>query len=100
MIPATLEECFPAIDALLVQEDKDFLLKAENLDDALTAFHHSLGRHLRNEWNLWWNSDLAQHLRASHGIDHPDDMSDFIMKQYVRSRYPTLWERLSNTETT
>lgn len=94
LIPKTLEECYPALDALLVQEDKDFLLKAENIFDACIDLHHSLGRHLRNEWGLWQESDLYHHLKVQHGIDHPDDMSHFILEQYVRHRYPTLWERI------
>lgn len=95
MIPKTLEECFPALDALLVQEDKDFLFKAESIHDACIDLHHSLGRHLRNEWRLWHGSDLALHLQEKHGIHHPDDMSHFILEQYIRHQYPTLWARLS-----
>ena len=94
-IPKTLEECFPALDALLVQEDRDFLLKAEDINGALADLHHSLGRHLRNEWGLWDDSELFQHIKAKYRLDHPDDMSHLILERYVRHRFPTLWERIS-----
>jgi hypothetical protein len=57
-----------------------------------------LGQFLRNEWGLWKDSALAQHLRQVHGIDHPDDMSHLILTRYCRVRYPTLWDRLAKDD--
>lgn len=97
-IPTTLEESFVALDDLLGEEDKQFLLKATDGESAALELHHSLGRYLRNEWGLWQKSALAQLLKVKHGIDHPDDMSHFILVEYIRSKYPTLWNRLLEAE--
>jgi len=82
---------------MLVKEDQDYLLGAKDIEGAAISLHHSLGRHLRNEWGLWQDSELAKHLREKHGQVHPDSMSHFILVHYCRVRMPTLWERLSNT---
>ena len=94
MIPLTLEECFPALDKLLCDEDKSYLAQATNYDQAAVTLHHSLGRYLRCEWRLWGGSPLAQSLRTNHGFMHPDDMSHFILVEYMRSRHPTCWQRI------
>jgi len=95
MIPTTLDECFPALDALLGGTWVEVHLKqSQDIHDAAISLHHSLGTYLRNEWGLWRGSDLAKHLTAAHGIQHPDDMSHFILTQYCRAHCPTLWQRL------
>lgn len=91
-VPTTLEEAFDALDKMLSDEDKEYLQK--NPDEAPIRLHHSLGRHLRNEWGLWSDSVLKTHLMEVHGIKHPDDMSGFILDEYARCRYPTRYDRL------
>jgi hypothetical protein len=83
MTPATLDECFPALDEMLCQEDKDYLLNTPDTKQVLARLHHSLGRHLRNKWGLWGSSPLAQNLREQHGVSHPDDMSHHILNSYI-----------------
>ena len=84
---------------MLSDEDRRFLQEAKDPDDAAVSLHHSLGRHLRNEWALWGDdSKLKQHLREKHGITHPDDMSGFILRQYSRARIPTRYDRLKADE--
>jgi len=91
-LPTNMGEAFLALDAMLVQEDKDYLRKAENADDAAVHLHHSLGRHLRNEWGLWTDSPIAQYLKAL-GVDHPDDMSHHILVAYCRENVRSRFER-------
>jgi hypothetical protein len=89
MVPTTLDEAIVALDAILCQEDKDYLHNATDPEEAATFLHPSLGRHLRNEWDLWGDPPLAQHLKNL-GIDHPDDMSHQVIVAYcrnVRSRF-------------
>lgn len=93
--PTTLEECFAVLDVLLGDE-REALLREEG---TVVRVHHGLGRHIRNEWGLWSGSVLAKHLREKHGLDHPDDMSHFILTTYIRSKIPTLWERVASDST-
>jgi len=93
-IPNTLDEAFVALDALLSAEDREFIQKTKDPERTVIRLHHTLGQHLRNEWGLWQNSELAQHLKREHGLDHPDDMSHFILVRYSRVWLPTRWDRL------
>lgn len=92
--PTTLVEAFRALDEMLSESDQQIILNAENIDDLIADLHHSLGRHLRNQWGLWAGSPLAKCLRETHGVTHPDDMSSFILREYIRENVPTVWERL------
>jgi len=94
-IPTTLDEAFAALDAMLSDEDRRYLQEAEDPHKAAVSLHHSLGRHIRNEWGLWGDgSELKRHIRQKHGFIHPDDMSGLILREYCRARYPTAWDRL------
>lgn len=95
-IPTTLDEAFEALDKMLCDEDREYLQK--HPDKAPTKLHHSLGRHLRNNWGFWTESALKTHLRTVHGIKHPDDMSGFILDEYARCRYPTRYDRIRSDE--
>lgn len=47
----------------------------------LTDFHHSLGRHIRNTYNIWryeWEPDLVD--GVDHSKYHPDNISMEIIK--------------------
>ena len=97
MIPKTLDETIPALDALLSEDDRKLVQEAETAEEVrklIGAAHHGLGQHLRNEWGLWQDSELAQDLKNNHGIDHPDDMSGFILDHYSRARIKTRYERM------
>lgn len=77
-IPTNLEECIKKLDTQLSEDDKQFLID----NDAL-AVHHTLGRYIRNNWGLWKDSELKQNIQKL-GYEHPDDMSNFIIKEYIK----------------
>lgn len=93
--PTNLEEAHTALRAMLTQSQHDHLLKSDAPAESLAIeLHHSLGRHLRNEWGLWQGSELAKDLRGNHGISHPDDMSHFIIVTYCQRFIRTRFERI------
>lgn len=64
------------------QANQDEFLLAEWSDHSLIDYHHSLGRHIRNNYSLWtfeWEPELRD------GIDyskyHPDNISMEIIKE-------------------
>ena len=80
MIPQNLREAIEELDRKLNKEDKEYIVENGSL-----AVHHSLGRWIRNNWGLWKEED--NELKASLkklGYRHPDDMSNYIIKQYIR----------------
>lgn len=78
--PKNLDECIAVLEKSLSKKDikafKDRSLTTEEV-------HHTLGRSLRNNWNLWGESKLKDWFNNI-GIHHPDDMSDIILKSFVR----------------
>jgi hypothetical protein len=79
VIPKNIEEAFAELDRMLQQDDKDYIVENGSI-----AVHHSLGRWIRNNWELW--DDEANDLKrifTEIGISHPDDMSDHIIKWYI-----------------
>lgn len=103
-IPKTLEETAEALDKMLDEESRQLIRAAKTTEDVhhiLIGAHHGLGRHLRNTWGLWTDSDLAKDMRKR-GIDHPDDMSHAIMAHYaqwcVRSRYQRIRDDNARSE--
>ena len=79
VIPKNIEEAFAELDRMLQQDDKDYIVENGSI-----AVHHSLGRWIRNNWELW--DDEANDLKRIFieiGISHPDDMSNYIIKWYI-----------------
>ena len=76
-IPTTIEEAMASLDARMTDEDKAYIQKHGSI-----SVHHTLGRWIRNEWGLWGDSGLKQ-LLAGKGIEHPDEMSDYIIQQFI-----------------
>lgn len=78
MIPNNLEEAIKELDKELLDEDKNYLLEHGAL-----SVHHSLGRWIRNTWELWDDKDneLKTSLKKL-GYNHPDDMSNYIIEKY------------------
>lgn len=97
-IPLTLEETVEALDKMLSDDDRAFLQNSEDPEGAAVALHHTLGRVLRNTWALWAGSPLARHFREVHSLDHPDDMSGKILRNYTRARFPTRYQRIASDE--
>jgi hypothetical protein len=101
MKPRTLEETIPALDAMLSEDDRKLIQEATTAEEVyklIVAAHHGLGQTLRNEWGLWHGSELAQDLKKNHGVDHPDDMSHFILDHYSRVRIRTRAQRILGVE--
>lgn len=78
-VPSNLKEAIIQLDNDLQEEDKQFLLENGSL-----SVHHTLGRWIRNNWGLWdEHSELKLNI-AKLGYIHPDDMSNFIIKEYIK----------------
>ena len=86
-IPNNLEQAIEYLDKLLQEEDKEYLFKEYilQLEKAALSVHHSLGRWIRNNWGLWNEEDneLKANLKKL-GYEHPDDMSNYIIEQYLK----------------
>ncbi len=80
VIPKTFEEAVASIDSLISKDTKYFLRTGG--ENAAIQLHSTLGRYLRNKWELWADSELAQYMRSVKGINHPDDMSHAILVAY------------------
>lgn len=78
-VPRTIAEAMIVLDLILDDEDREFLL-----ENGALSVHHSLGRHLRNEWHLW-DSDPnnLKKILMDAGMSHPDDMSNYIIEKYI-----------------
>lgn len=76
-IPDTIEAAVAMLDTIISDEDKEYILKNGSI-----SVHHSLGRWIRNNWGLWEEGELKECLRAK-GIEHPDDMSDYIIQRFI-----------------
>ena len=72
--PKTLEEAATVLYNDLDDEEKD-TIKFSPSD----AFHHTVGRDIRNEWGLWSGSTLREHFKTVYGLGHADDMSGLIL---------------------
>jgi len=78
-IPATLEECYKALD-----KELDFLtrqtIKYSKVED-LAIYHFGTGLWIRNNW-IYPGNDRIDKVFRDAGIYHPDDMSYEIIKGY------------------
>jgi hypothetical protein len=79
-IPNTLEEAIQVLDAMLCDEDKEYLRTEEN---AAILVHDSLGRWIRNNWSLWGDYSPLKKQFIDRGITHPDEMSHNIIESYI-----------------
>lgn len=75
-----LEEVFTYLDSVYDKTIKDFMATEENA----LSLHWSLGRWMRNNLGLWGNSELKKDLMKKSGLNHPDDLSNFILKSYSK----------------
>lgn|SRR5574337_515508 len=83
--PTTIDECMIAFNEVLSPEDQVEFLKMTK--DDVGRLHHSLGRWIRNNWDLWKGGALLEHMKSL-GFIHPDDMSHSLMIEY--------WNRMHN----
>ena len=83
----TLDE---AIELILPQFEGMESYIIERSEDEFAAFCHSqlsggIGMQIRNKLSLWNDkSDLYQHFVKEHKCEHPDDMSDLIIRKIYR----------------
>ncbi len=77
--PPALARAFAFMDSALSPAERDSL--RQWLPDSAINLHMSVGLWLRNEAGLWKGGPIADSLRA-HGVRHPDDMSDVILRGY------------------
>jgi hypothetical protein len=83
--PTTIEECMRAFVEVLTPETQIELVKMSQ--DELVTTHHSLGRWIRNNWDLWLGGPLLEYMKSL-GFIHPDDMSSSLIKEF--------WNRMNN----
>lgn len=73
--PATIPEAIAALEAGLHEKDKAHLVAY-----GVSGAHHSLGRNIRNGWDLWMPAaDIVRWSKATYGVDHADDISSLIL---------------------
>ena len=77
-VPKTVEEAISTLEKILSDEDREYLLK-----NGAISMHHSLGTWIRNEWGLWTDSELKNELKKK-GFEHPDDMSNYIIEEFIK----------------
>lgn len=77
-IPKDLDE---AVAALLVEipPDQLDLFKSWEYDEALARAHSTVGRDLRNRWNLWFDGPLVSWFHTELDLTHADDMSSVLL---------------------
>lgn len=78
--PKNINEAVDKIISMLKYKNFDF---NKNEEDAALALHHSLGRWIRNNFELWGESELKTELKGKN-IDHPDDMSHHLIVKAIK----------------
>ena len=78
-IPATLDECYKALDKELDEKTKNEIKNA-GVED-LSKYHFGLGQWIRNNW-IYATEDRISKFFLDKGIKHPDDMSSIIITGY------------------
>lgn len=77
-ILSTIKAAVSSIIESLQDEDLDEII---NPNYSPANIHHTVGRHIRNEWLLWQNdSPLKRDAVNTYGIAHADDISDLILE--------------------
>ena len=85
-IPADIDDAITELDNnFLSAEDREYIMSLSE-EELPRDLHHTLGMYIRNDWGLWFDSRLAQHLRTL-GISHPDEMSAYILMAYYRHHH-------------
>lgn len=81
-IPKDLAECFIELDKKVTANSK---AKFKEVDEklAMQKLHYSLGRWIWYNWGLYEGSRLSVYMNKV-GVNHPEDMADFIVVAYHR----------------
>ena len=78
-IPKNIEEVFNFFDKELTEADKEMLLKHKAIE-----FHHTLGRWIRNNFELWNTQSELKAWLIDKSFTHPDDMSNYLIEEYQK----------------
>lgn len=81
--PRNLNEAFVAVDTLVSADEKDIFLEWSE-EKFVARTPHSLGRLIRNQWQLWDGKSPLHKWFLRSDIWHADDMSGIILTSYWR----------------
>jgi hypothetical protein len=81
--PESVSEAIKEIQAELIQTETLYEQAMKDPDRFVIGVHHTWGRWIRNEWDLWAGGPLCDELKGL-GITHPDDMSGYLIRRAVR----------------
>ena len=84
-LPTTLHEAFDILKSDLTPAEQIDIISMTKKD--LYRMHNSLGRWIRNNWELWHNGPITIYFNSL-GIYHADDMSGIIIESF--------WHHLRN----
>ena len=93
--PNDFQEALVYMDSMMTEGLKDWVRCLPDGEFGLQV-HHGFGTQIRNKWELWGNSKLAQNMYLM-GVFHPDDMSSIILDSYqlkLKGEYIRLEEQL------
>lgn len=79
-IPKNIDKALSALDKMISQEDKIYLK-----ENGAISVHFSLGMWIRNNWGLWEESDFYKYLYEKTGLMHPDDMSNYVIEEFIKT---------------
>lgn len=94
--PTNLTECIDIIESWYTKDYTDpvtsNLVKSDLrcIDElghieGMIEFHAYLGRYVRNKW--LWNKTILFKYFQNFGLQHPDDMSHYILKAFWQKRH-------------
>lgn len=78
-IPKNIEGVFNFFDKELTEADKKMLLKHKAIE-----FHHTLGRWIRNNFELWNTQSELKVWLIDKNFTHPDDMPNYLIEEYQK----------------
>lgn len=73
--PKDLDESISYLTDVFPEKDINSFKKAKDL----CVYHHTLGRWIRNEWELWNKDSVLLKWFIEKGLSHPDDISSVIL---------------------
>lgn len=74
-----MNEVFDYFDKELTDDDKEQLKQYSAI-----KFHHTLGRWIRNNFELWTTQSELKAWLIDKSFTHPDDMSNYIIEEYQK----------------
>ena len=76
-VPSTILAAVQSIAASVTEEEREWICAIDRPDSRV---HHTIGRHIRNNWSLWSpDSPLKRDAIAVYRIAHADDISGLIL---------------------